>query len=224
VSLLVFGFMTSLFFGTAFNRIADRSLITFQTGDLGVMMAVDSPRVVDNDLLASDNGTIRGFTGVYRPIQYRLISRNLPLPPNLRVKETLDVVQQSDFPDFDFIGERERTVSVGTDGTFSDLLALGTTDGTVFPPDFRQIVRQRVYLIDDKDYKAGRLLAVVAIERRRANILIRLIWPSIKDLIYQLTGNPVTKLRQRRKCRTLREKPRSIAVPLFWNYCCQTGE
>ena len=58
------------------------------------------------------------------------------------------------------------TLGMGADqiitGTALTLLALGTTDGKVFPPDFRQIVRQRLYLVDDEHRKGGRLLAIVA--------------------------------------------------------------
>jgi len=173
-----FVFAGVLLLGGPANRVAERNVIRFQNADVGVVMTIDPAEILHKGVLKDQNRVIQGFTGVSRAIQYRLIGLSGTLPKNLKVKETLQVEAQSHYTEFEVLGERERTVEVGRDGTFSDLIALGTTDDTVFPSDFRQIVRQQLYLVDDKKYPTGRLLAVLSIERRTNDILVKLIWPS----------------------------------------------
>src|SRR4051812_28073514 len=108
MSLLFFELITSLFLGPSFDRIADRDIFTFKTGNVAVIMAIDPPRLAQAGLLEDGNRRIRSFTGVYRIIQYRLLPQNFALPNNLRVKETIDVVSQSHYEGFDFTEQHER--------------------------------------------------------------------------------------------------------------------
>jgi hypothetical protein len=152
-------------------------VVHFQSGNVTVLMTIRPVRIEKHATLKDGETTIENFSGVQRTVDYKLESRGGRLPLDLKVRETLQITEQSHYPDYDILKESQRTVAVGTDGTFSDLIALGTTDDSMFPTDFRQTVRQSLYIVNGDLYRDSRLLAVLSIERRTFDIRIGLVWP-----------------------------------------------
>jgi tetratricopeptide (TPR) repeat protein len=157
---------------------AEPRVIRFQTGSLATIMEIEPLQVTESGTLRDGNKIIAGFRGVSRLIRYRLVPQSGTLTKRLRVREVLQVLEQNYRTETELLSEKERTLPVAADGTFSDLIALGTNDGSAFPADFHQIVRQSLYLIDDEVYRDGRLLGVLRIDRGTTDIQIGLLWPS----------------------------------------------
>jgi hypothetical protein len=152
--------------------------LEFRLGNLTVIMVVNPVQLVRNGSLIDNGKVISGFTGAVRRIDYRLWL-NGSHGNKLQVRETLKVVYESSNGMAPIRVEPARIARVGADGRFEDLMALGTTGSEPLPPDFRQVVRQQLYIFDPKQYPNGCLFAIIEIERHPTDIKLRLVWPGL---------------------------------------------